>query len=338
MATTRPKPLAHVRVLDLSRLLPGPMATRHLADLGATVTRILPNDDEPPSSDVIQALELLLNSGKDVVRLDLKQPDGREAFLKLAADAQVIVEGFRPGVVDRLGIGYADVRAINPRIVYCSISGYGQTGPNRLRAGHDINYMACAGVADQIGTCGGPPALPNLQIGDLLGGSQTAVMGILAGLIDAQTRGEGRYIDVSMTDSLLAHAVMPLAAQAVERGRPRGEDLLTGGAACYNYYRAKDGRYLAVGALEAKFWERLCDAVRRPDLKSRRLDPAARDELQGVFGERDSADWLRVFEGVDCCLNLVLTPEEAIQSAQAQARGLAVETEGPVRFIPFRLE
>jgi len=338
MATTRPKPLAHVRVLDLSRLLPGPMATRHLADLGATVTRILPAEDERPSSDVIEMLELLLNSGKEVLRVDLKQADGRDVFLQLAADAHVIVEGFRPGVVDRLGIGYNDVRAVNPRIVYCSVSGYGQTGPNRLRAGHDINYMACAGVADQIGVSGGPPALPNLQIGDLLGGSLTAVMGILAGLIDAQTRGEGRYIDVSMTDSLLAHAVLPLAAQAAGSVQPRGEDLLTGGAPCYNYYRTKDGRYLAVGALEAKFWERLCDAVGRPDLKSRRLDPAACGEVQAVFEVRDSAEWLRLFEGVDCCVSLVLTPEEAIRSAQVQARGLAAETDGAVRFLPFKLE
>jgi alpha-methylacyl-CoA racemase len=320
MPPARPKPLAHIRVLDLSRLLPGPMATLRLADLGAAVTRVLPIEDDPPASETIQALELLLNSGKSTLRLDLKDPAGRDAFLQLAADAHVIVEGFRPGVVDRLGIGYEAVRAINPRIVYCAVSGYGQTGPNRLRAGHDINYMASAGVADQIGVSGGPPALPNLQIGDILGGSLTAVMGILAGLIDAQTRGAGRYIDVSMTDSLLAHALLPLAALSANgHAAPRGEDLLTGGAPCYNYYRARDGRYLAVGALEAKFWERLCDAVGRPDLKPRRLDPQARGELETIFAAHDSDHWVRLFDGVDCCVNLVLTPEEAVSSAQAHA-------------------
>jgi alpha-methylacyl-CoA racemase len=338
MPTSRPQPLAHIRVLDLSRLLPGPMATLHLADLGAAVTRILPAGEEEPASGIFAALELLLNAGKSTIRLDLKQADGRHAFLRLAADAHVIVEGFRPGVVDRLGIGYDAVRAVNPRIVYCAISGYGQTGPNRMRAGHDINYMACAGVADQIGTSGGPPALPNLQIGDLLGGSLTAVMGILAGLVDAQTNGAGRYIDVSMTDSVLAHAMLPLAALASEDARPRGEDLLSGGAPCYNYYRTREGRYLAVGALEAKFWERLCDAVGRPDLKARRLDPDARGELQSAFGAQDSGYWMQLFDGVDCCVNLVLTPEEAVTSAQARDRGLAAGTGQLRRFLPFRLE
>jgi alpha-methylacyl-CoA racemase len=338
MPPARPKPLRDIRVLDLTRLLPGPMATLHLADLGAQVTRVAPVEDDEPDDVVIRALHVLLTSGKATVRLDLKQPDGRDAFLRLAAEAHVIIEGFRPGVVDRLGIGYEAARAVNPRIVYCAISGYGQTGPNRLRAGHDINYMACAGVADQIGVEGGAPALPNLQIGDILGGSLTAVTGILAALLEAQATGAGRYIDVSMTDSLLAHAVLPLAAlHAAGQAAPRGEGLLTGGAPCYNYYPTRDGRYLAVGALEPKFWERLCDAIGRPDLKARRLDPAARGELQAIFGAHDSAYWVRVFEDVDCCVNVVLTPEEAVASAQARSRGLAVETgvEGLRRFLPF---
>jgi crotonobetainyl-CoA:carnitine CoA-transferase CaiB-like acyl-CoA transferase len=329
------KPLAHIRVLDLTRLLPGPMATLHLADLGAAVTRIVPVEEPPPENEVAAALAGMLNAGKAVVRLDLKQTDGRDAFLRLAAEADAIVEGFRPGVVDRLGIGYQAVRATNPRIVYCAISGYGQTGPNRLRAGHDINYMACAGVADQIGAAGGAPALPNLQIGDLLGGSLTAVMGILAGLVEAQARGEGRYIDVSMTDSLLAHAVLPLAALAARgAARPRGEDLLTGGAACYNYYRTRDGRYLAVGALEKKFWERLCDAIGRPELKPRAMEAGARDRLRAIFEAEDSGHWLRIFEGADCCVNLVLTPEEASASGQARERGLR----DGARFRAFQVE
>jgi crotonobetainyl-CoA:carnitine CoA-transferase CaiB-like acyl-CoA transferase len=309
------------------------MATLHLAELGATVTRIVAVDEEEPADGVFRALHVLLTTGKAELRLDLKQPEGRAAFLELAAGSDVIVEGFRPGVVDRLGIGYEAVRAVNPRIVYCSVSGYGQSGPNRLRAGHDINYMASSGVADQIGAAGGPPALPNLQPGDLLGGSLTAVMGILAGLLDAQTRGVGRYIDVSMTDSLLAHAVLPLAALAAGSTRPRGEDVLSGGAPCYNYYRARDGRYLAVGALESKFWERLCDTIGRSDLKHRAFDPEARAELQAVFETEASAHWLRVFEKVDCCVNLVLTPEEAVASPQARERGLSVKS----RFRPFRL-
>jgi crotonobetainyl-CoA:carnitine CoA-transferase CaiB-like acyl-CoA transferase len=340
MHPARPKPLSHVRVLDLSRLLPGPMATLHLADLGADVIRMEPiaEEGEPEGgegrrTDAGGVLALMLNRNKRTIRVDVKQPAGCEIFLRLVAESDVIVEGFRPGVADRLGIGYEAARDVNPRIVYCSISGYGQTGPNRLRAGHDINYLACAGVGDQIGVSDGPPAISNLQIGDLLGGSLTAVMGILAALVDAQVHGKGRYIDVSMTDSVMAHAVLALATLASSgRTAPRGEDLLSGGLACYNYYRTQDGRYLAVGALEAKFWERLCEAVGRPDLKSKQMARGAdgqrvRDELQGIFAARNSDEWLRVFREVDCCVELVLTLEEAMASEQARARQMVVETE-----------
>jgi len=342
MHPARPKPLSHVRVLDLSQLLPGPMATLHLADLGADVIRMgpvaesgEPEGGEGSPTDVRSVLALMLNRNKRAIRVDVKHPAGREIFLRLAAQADVIVEGFRPGVVDQLGIGYEAAHGVNPRIVYCSISGYGQTGPHRLRAGHDINYLACAGVGDQIGVSGGPPAISNLQIGDLLGGSLTAVMGILAALVDAQVHGKGRYIDVSMTDSVMAHAVLALATRTSSgRTAPRGEDLLSGGLPCYNYYRTQDGRYLAVGALEAKFWERLCDTVGRPDLKSKRMVRGAdgqrvRDELQSIFGARNSEEWLRMFREVDCCVELVLTLDEAIASEQARERQMAVETEYP---------
>ncbi len=339
MPPTRPKPLSHVRVLDLTRLLPGPMATLHLADLGADVIRIEPvgEPDEPERGHAgpLSVLALMMNRNKRAMRLDLKQPAGCEIFLRLAAESDVIVEGFRPCVVDRLGIGYAAAQSVNPRIVYCSISGYGQTGPNRLRAGHDINYLACAGVGDQIGRSGGPPAISNLQIADLLGGSLTAVMGILAAVVDAQARGKGRYVDVSMTDSVMAHAVLALATLTSSGcTAPRGEDLLSGGVPCYNYYRTQDGRYLAVGALEAKFWERLCDAVARPDLKSKQLDRGAdgqraRDELQAIFAARNSDEWLRLFREEDCCVELVLTLEEAMASEQTRARQMVVEAEYP---------
>jgi alpha-methylacyl-CoA racemase len=354
MTPPRPKPLADIRVLDLSRLLPGPMATLHLAGLGADVIRIEPVGDQEPASaehvhdarpDPRKLLYLMLNRNKRALQIDLKRTAGREIFLRLAKKADVVVEGFRPGVVDRLGIGYEAVRAINPRVVYCSISGYGQDGPDRLRAGHDINYMACAGVGDQIGISGGAPAIPNLQIGDLLGGSLTSVMGILAGLVDAQARGMGRYVDVAMTDSLMAHSVLALSRMAGSGGTaPRGEDMLSGELPCYNYYRTGDGRYLAVGALEPKFWERLCDALERPGLKPEHLvhGPAARRvrcELQAIFGAQNSDHWMRLFRDVDCCVTLVLTLEEAMVSGQARAREMVVETECPgigkwVEFAP----
>lgn len=350
----RPKPLSHLRVLDLSRLLPGPMATLHLADLGADVIAIRRVKEEEPA-DHRKSLNRMLARNKRALGLDLSRAEGRDLFLRLAKDADVVVEGFRPGVVDRLGIGYTAVREVNPRIVYCSISGYGQDGPDRLRAGHDINYMANAGVGEQIGVSGGPPALPNLQIGDLLGGSLTAVMGILAGVVDAQTRGAGRYVDVSMTDSLMAHSVLALA-RLVESGNtaPRGEDLLSGGLPCYGYYTTSDGRYLAVGALERNFWERLCDVVGRPDMRSSHLVQGAeaarvRGQLQSIFGAQTSEHWTRVFRDVDCCVTVVLTLEEAIARHGTTACEMVVRTEcedgrtwlefaPPVKMSDFRLD
>lgn len=328
----RPKPLSHLRVLDLSRLLPGPMATLHLADLGADVITIKPiTQVDPP--DQRKLLYLMLSRNKRGLGIDLTRPEGRELFLRLAKQADVIVEGFRPGVVNRLGIGYEVVKDVNPRVVYCSITGYGQDGSDRARAGHDINYTASAGVADQIGISGGPPALSNLQIADLLGGSLTAVMGILAGVVDAQARGIGRYIDVSMTDSLLAHSVLTLSALAESGGTvPRGEGMLSGGVPCYGYYRTLDGRYLAVGALERKFWERLCDALGRPDLKGKHMVNGqearrVRGELETIFGAQRSDHWMRVFDDVDCCVTLVLTLDEAIAREQTNARQMVVESE-----------
>ena len=350
----RPKPLSHLRVLDLSRLLPGPMATLHLADLGADVIVIRRVKEEEPA-DHRKSLNRMLARNKRALGLDLSRAEGRDLFLRLAKDADVVVEGFRPGVVDRLGIGYTAVVEVNPRIVYCSISGYGQDGPDRLRAGHDINYMANAGVGEQIGVSGGPPALPNLQIGDLLGGSLTAVMGILAGVVDAQTRGAGRYVDVSMTDSLMAHSVLALA-RLVESGNtaPRGEDLLSGGLPCYGYYTTSDGRYLAVGALERNFWERLCDVVGRPDLRSSHLVEGAeaarvRGQLQSIFGAQTSEHWTRVFRDADCCVTVVLTLEEAIARHETTASEMVVRTEcedggtwlefaPPVKMSDFRLD
>ncbi len=332
-----PPPLTGVRVLDVSRLLPGAMATLHLADLGATVIRVA----EPVRTrDFTGVLDPILHRGKQTIRLDLWQPAGRDEFLDLAREADVIVESFRPGVVNQMGIGYDAVRQRNPRVVYCSISGYGQTGPDCLRAGHDINYLAASGLADQIGGNGHPPAIPNLQVGDLLGGSLTAVMGILAGLLGVQSHGTGRYIDVSMTDSLMAHSVVALATRSLFDSPPaRGEDALSGGLPCYNYYRALDGRYLAVGALERKFWERLCDAVGRPDLKVKHLvfgeeSQRVRAELQEIFGTKSAACWMETFREADCCVNVVLTLEEAMTSDQVRAREMVVEANEHTYFAP----
>lgn len=304
------------------------MATLHLADLGADVIQVgEPGvEQRPPTLDTALRAFLFgtINRNKRAIALDLKQAAGRDIFLRLAAKADAIVESFRPGVADRLGVGYEAVRAIHPAIVYCSITGYGQTGPQSEMAGHDINYLALSGVGDQIGVAGGPPAIPNLQIGDLLGGSLTAVMGILAALVDARSRGAGRYIDVSMTGSLLAHAVVARASMTARGRSPeRGRDLLTGGLACYNYYLTEDGRYLAVGALEPKFWHRLCDALERPDLKSKHLifgkeEQKVREELSAIFAAHTMAYWTERLAAADCCVTPVLRPDEVTGDQAAQ--------------------
>ncbi|MEW5782362.1 MAG: CaiB/BaiF CoA transferase family protein [Pseudomonadota bacterium] len=348
-ASDRPgAPLAGLKVLDLTRLLPGPVCTLHLADLGAEVIKI----EDTGAGDYARTMGLgaapgedsfffrLVNRNKRSLRLDLKQPAGVEVFLRLARDADVIVESFRPGVVDRLGVGYTAVRAINPRIVYCAITGYGQDGPWRDRAGHDLNYLATAGVLDQIGSAGGAPAIPNLQIGDLLGGALTAVMGILAAVIGARATGEGRYVDVAMTDATFAHAYSPLLS-VLARGRtlPRGTDDLNGGLPAYGLYRTQDGRYMAVGALEPKFWQRLCAAMGRPELEPFGLARGeagvrTRRELEALFASQPLAHWAALFETVDCGVTPVLTFEEAMTHPQLQARGMLRTIEGLPQFAP----
>ncbi len=343
-------PLTGVRVLDLTRLLPGPLATQHLADYGADVVKI----EDTGAGDYARTLGAMggdtsylyqvVNRNKRSLRLDLKHADGKAAFEKLVETADILVEGFRPGVMDKLGLGYEALARINPRLVFCSISGYGQTGPYALRAGHDINYIGYAGVLDQIGTAGGAPAISNLQLGDLLGGTMTALFGVLVALVDARASGKGRLVDVSMTDGVMAHAIFPLTeVLANGRVKPRGEDLLTGEVPCYGVYRTADGRYMAVGALEEKFWHLVCDTLGRPDLKPAHLasgaaGAAARAEVASIFGARTQAEWIEVFDAVDCCVTPVLTMEESLENPQLRARGMVTEVGGVRQFgRPVRL-
>lgn len=338
---SRPEPLAGIRVLDLTRLLPGPVATLHLADLGADVIKI----EDPQVGDYARTLGTgeggdsayfrMINRNKRGLVLDLKRPEGAAVFLKLAAEADVIVESFRPGVVDKLGIGYGVVSRINPRIVYCSISGYGQDGPYRELAGHDINYLGYAGVLDQIGSEGGPPAIPNVQIADLLGGALTATTGILAGVVDAARTGQGRYVDVAMTDSVLAHTYFSmLRLNDAGRSAPRGTDLLSGGLPCYATYACSDGRYMAVGALEGKFWQACCKVLERPEWVARQWDASLRAEMAALFGTRPRDDWAERFLPVDCCVTPVLSPEEALVNEQLVARGMVCQADGTTQFAP----
>jgi alpha-methylacyl-CoA racemase len=339
-------PLAGLKVLDLSRLLPGPYATLVLADLGATVDKV--EDPEggdyirqmPPLRDEESALFYAVNRNKRSLTLNLKSPEGRDALRRLVRGYDVLVESFRPGVMDKLGVGEATLRAENPRLIYCAISGYGQTGPDRLKAGHDINYVARAGVLGYGGTAGGAPAFPGVQIGDIGGGSLFALVGILAALHERERTGKGRLVDVSMTEGSMAFLHLHLAARLImgEQGAPlrRGREPLNGGYACYGLYRTKDDRWLAVGSLEPKFFSGLCERLGRRDLFSEGYDlgeagERVKAELARVFAEQPLAYWQERLAGSDLCIEPVLEGDEVLADPQHRARGLFVEADDPQR-------
>ncbi len=344
-------PLSGLRILDLTRLLPGPVCTLYLADLGADVIKIEDLDAGDYARSLgsrpgtVSAFFRAVNRNKRSAALDMKDPRGRDAFLALAKGADAIVEGFRPGVVGALGIDYGAIAAINPRIVYAAISGYGQTGPRAKMAGHDINYLGFSGVLDQSGTGDGPPALCNLQIADLLGGAAAAAIGLLAALVDAQRTGRGRYVDVAMADGALAHNIFALhALNQWGRTLPRGSDLLTGGVPCYGVYATRDGRWLAVGALEDKFWKALCRTLGRPELDDGAFaqgDDGARvrGALARIFAGAPLAHWADLFANVDCCVTPVATLDEALGDPQFAAREMVVmRPDGSRQYAPpFKL-
>lgn len=328
-------PLAGIRVIDLTRLLPGPLATLRLAQWGAEVIKIEgpaeQGQDDPTRhmgrtrADIAAGEPSLsfrmLNDGKQLRTLDLRDAAGRDALLEAVLDADVLIEGFRPGVMDRLGLGWSVLHEVNPRLVMCAISGYGQTSAWSQRAGHDINYIAMAGVLEQIGTPDGEIAVPNFQIGDLLGGSQAALSGVLAALVAAQRTGLGRFVDISMAHEVLCHNVLATTKLAATgRVASAGRDLLSGGAPCYGVYRTSDGRHLAVGALELKFWHQLCEAIGKPQWGSRHWSTgeapgsdaamALKAELSAVFASAPLSHWSGVFESVDCCVTPVLRLDE----------------------------
>lgn len=346
MTDNADRPLDGIRVLDLTRLLPGPVATQHLADMGAEVVKI----EDPGMGDYARVMGpvrnevsqffLAVNRGKQFLRLDLKQASQREEFLRLVESADVVIESFRPGVMDKLGLGWPVLKARNPKLVMCAISGYGQDGPMAHLAGHDINYVGYAGMLEQNVGTDGVPALPNLQIGDLLGGAQAAVQGVLAALLRAKTTGIGSFVDVSMTDTVFAHNIMPLVAiNNAGHTAPPGRDLLTGGVPCYNVYRTSDGRFMAVGALELKFWEAACDALGRADLKTRHWShgqeiggPDAmqvKAELDAIFAKETQAFWTAKFAAIDCCITPVLRADEAIAHPLFQARQMVARRQHP---------
>ncbi|MGI6247394.1 MAG: CaiB/BaiF CoA transferase family protein [Pseudochelatococcus sp.] len=326
-------PLSGIRILDLTRLLPGPLCSQHLGDLGADVVKI----EDTAAGDYAPAeMRALLNRNKRGLILDLKAEAGRDAFLRLAEGADAVIEGFRPGVMERLGIGHAALRARNPAIVLTSITGYGADGPRAALAGHDINYCALAGVADQVGTPAGDLALSNLPLADIVGGAMTAAMGTLAAVIDARATGRGRHVDIAMTEGVLAAAAMVFAGLRRDgRTPPTGGDTLSGALPCYGYYRTADGRHLAVGALEHKFWTAFCNILGRDDLAplgrpaDARTRAAVRRDLAAEIARFTLAEWRAKLAGSDCCVTPVLTLEEAIADPALAARGAFLNVDDP---------
>jgi alpha-methylacyl-CoA racemase len=341
-----PGPLADVRVLDLTRLLPGGFCTLLLADLGADVIKVEDTgagdyvrwappyygDEDQTASGTRSAYFLALNRNKRSIRLDLKSDGGRQALLKLAESADVLVESFRPGVLDRLGVGYEVLRQANPALVYCPITGYGQDGPNRDRAGHDMNYLGLNGLLGLTGAKDGPPVQSAGQIADLGGGGLMAALGILAALNEAKASGEGQLVDVSMYDGAQSWLAMVAARYFADDKVPHRGDLeLAGAIICYRPYEAADG-WVTCGALEQKFWAAWCRGVGREDLIEHQFDPPgseAHAEASEIFRSKSREEWRAFNDEHDCCVEPVLDLDEALASAQAEAREMVVELDQP---------
>ncbi|HEU0035375.1 MAG TPA: CaiB/BaiF CoA-transferase family protein [Kofleriaceae bacterium] len=332
--------LSGIRVLDLSRLLPGPFLTMVLADLGADVVKVEdPRVGDylrafPPAKGGISGRFLAVNRGKRSLALDLKAPAQRDAFLRMVKQADVVVESFRPGVLDKLGIGYATLAEVNPKIIVCSISGYGQTGPYAHRAGHDLDYIALAGVlAMGGGVAGGAPMMPGVQIADLAGGALWSATAILAALVGRHRTGKGAHLDISMTEGSLALLAAELGNLDCGARPTRGVETLNGGMACYGVYRTKDDRYLAVGALEPKFWIAMNQGIgRAPNIAELAGKPEeqarTRAELAAIFETKTAAEWHAILAAHDCCVEIVLEPIELADHPLHQAREVFFTIDG----------
>ena len=323
-------PLAGIRVLDLSRLLPGPYCTLLLADLGAEVVKV----ETPLVGDYARtvadfggpAMFAAVNRNKKSVALNYRNPRGKELLLHLAQTSDAMIETFRPGAVKRWGIDYDAVAQVNPRIVYCSLSGYGQDGPYAHRAGHDLNYIAIGGLLALNGATGGPPILPGVQIADQAGGMLAAIA-ILASLVGRQTTGQSAYLDVAMIDAVAAW-VAPIAGSLYTftgQNPPRGQMPLSGGLPCYNVYETADGKFISLAALEPHFWAAFCNAILRDDLLTRQFDATAIDELATLFRQHTRDEWRERLHKADACVEPVNGIDEALHNSHLRHRGLVTE-------------
>lgn len=339
-------PLSDIRVLDLTRLLPGGFCSLLLADLGADVLKVedtalgdyirwappFYDSEEQQELGTRSALYLALNRGKRSIRLDLKTERGREALLRLVGRYDVVLDGFRPGVLERLGLGYESMREANPGIVYCAITGYGRDGPHAQRAGHDINYLGLIGLLGLSGAADGPPVQAAGQIADLGGGALIAAFGVMAALHERRRSGQGQIVDVSMADGALSWLALVAGRYLCDGELPRRGDLeLAGRLICYLPYEVADG-WISCGALEPKFWRAFCNGVGRPELIEKQFERPRGDswrEVADIFKSRSREQWLAFNAKHDCCIEPVLDLDEVLSSELVRAREMVVEIQQP---------
>ena len=330
-------PLSSLKVLDFSTLLPGPFASLLLADMGAEVLRVeSPSRMDlvrvlPPHDQGVSASHAYLNRNKRGIALDLKKPEAVALVKQLVQEYDIVLEQFRPGVMDKLGVGYQALRAVNPKLIYVSITGYGQTGPYKDRAGHDINYLALAGLASYTGRRDTGPLPLGIQAADIAGGPLHGVIGLLAAVVQRQVTGQGQHVDISMTDCAFSLHALSGAGYLACGVEPQMENQALNGGSFYDYYRTRDGRWFAVGSLEPQFMQQFCAAIGRPELAARGLSmqpadqQALKREIQMEFEKRDFADWRERFAALDACVEPMLELAEAVEHPQLKARRLVTE-------------
>lgn len=343
-----------IKILDLTRLLPGAFCTALLADYGAEVIKVESVDEGDYARNMGyqaggQSVAFMqLNRNKKSLAINLKSVEGLAILKQLVTKSDVLIEGFRPGVAGKLGVDYGIVSEINPQVIYCSLSGYGQNGPYWDRAGHDINYLSIAGILNLNGPRNSSPQLPVLQIADIGGGALFAAAGILMALLSRYRTGEGQYLDISMLDGLISWQVLYLSEFLFTGTVPeRGEYLLSGAAACYNIYQTSDRKYLGIGVVEPKFWREFCDIIGKPEWYDQQyVTGKEQDELiknvQGIIAGKTCREWVEIFKDRDVCCEALLTLDEAVNHPQVRQRKMILEVEHPslgtVRQIGFPIK